>query len=241
MANFNTHFVVGATVSGVLAITCLKCELAPAQNALIYFIAGTIGGILPDIDSDHSTPTQIIFGVLGVVLAFMSVFARTSIYSIAELSVLWLFIYWSVRHGICQLFSRYTIHRGIFHSLLASFFFATITSALAYWLFSMSAFSSWMTGLFVGMGSLVHLSLDEIYAVNLMGASLKKSFGSALKLAGGKDYRATVLMASGVIGVLLVFSPPLTPLADHLTDGRHYKIIAKQFFPEGKWFKDIHP
>ena len=38
-----------------------------------------------------------------------------------------------------------------------------------------------MSGLFVSVGYVIHLVLDEIYSVDLTGARVKRSFGTALK------------------------------------------------------------
>lgn len=40
---------------------------------------------------------------------------------------------------------------------------------------------SWLFGLFLFFGSLIHLLLDEIYSVNVFGLKVKKSFGTAIK------------------------------------------------------------
>src|SRR5262249_62213671 len=86
MANFRTHLAVASTVSGVIAIGCMVAGVATPKEVVLFFCAGTIGGVLPDIDSDHTIPGQILFSVLAVVLAFMSVFHRADAYSVGGLS-----------------------------------------------------------------------------------------------------------------------------------------------------------
>jgi hypothetical protein len=54
MADFKTHLVVASTLSGVLAIGTLVAGVATPKETLVYFCAGTIGGVLPDLDSDHA-------------------------------------------------------------------------------------------------------------------------------------------------------------------------------------------
>ena len=44
------------------------------------------------------------------------------------------------------------------------------------------AAQAWLTGLFLFIGFLIHLALDEIYSVDVEGRTIKKSFGTALKL-----------------------------------------------------------
>ena len=54
MANFKTHVSVAAALSGVLATGFLAARVAEPKDVWLYFAMGTVGGILPDIDADHS-------------------------------------------------------------------------------------------------------------------------------------------------------------------------------------------
>ena len=55
-------------------------------------------------------------------------------------------------------------------------------------------------GLFVLIGFIIHLVLDEIYSVDVEGAVIKKSFGTALKLFDYHSWRASGLMAIALAG-----------------------------------------
>ena len=55
-------------------------------------------------------------------VAFLTLFSRAGVYSIVELSILWVVTYVVVRHVIFKLFARFSVHRGVFHSLLAAIF-----------------------------------------------------------------------------------------------------------------------
>ena len=59
MANFATHLNVSAIVSaiGVVSVEYLNIS---TSNALEFFFAGIVGGVLPDIDHDKSTPIKIL-------------------------------------------------------------------------------------------------------------------------------------------------------------------------------------
>ena len=50
MANFNTHLAVASVGSGLCATVALAGHAAPNNYLLTLTLAGTIGGILPDID-----------------------------------------------------------------------------------------------------------------------------------------------------------------------------------------------
>ena len=123
MADFRTHVAVASTVSGVIAIGGMVAGVATPKEVVLFFCAGTIGGVLPDIDSDHTIPVQILFSFLSVALAFMSVFSKADTYSVVELACLWILVHLFVRHVLYKIFAKFTVHRGIFHSQLAAVFF----------------------------------------------------------------------------------------------------------------------
>ena len=72
MANFNTHLAVASVGSGLCATVALAGHAAPNNYLLTLTLAGTIGGILPDIDLEKAIPARMLFSVLGVVTAFIA-------------------------------------------------------------------------------------------------------------------------------------------------------------------------
>ena len=54
MANFKTHFTIAAAASAMGATTLLGANIITADTAIYLTLSGTIGGLLPDVDSDHS-------------------------------------------------------------------------------------------------------------------------------------------------------------------------------------------
>ena len=50
MANFNTHISVAFVASGVTGLVIYKAGMLIAPEYLMCVVAGTIGGLLPDID-----------------------------------------------------------------------------------------------------------------------------------------------------------------------------------------------
>src|SRR6266851_3072680 len=136
MANFKTHLAVAAACSGVMATGFLEAGVAAPRDVGLYFVMGTLGGILPDIDANNSIPGRMLFSFFAMVLAFLTLFSRTNVYSIVELSILWIVTYMVVRYIIFQMFAKLTVHRGIFHSILAAIFFGFLTTDIAYYFFS---------------------------------------------------------------------------------------------------------
>src|SRR5919198_3910827 len=208
MANFKTHVSVAAALSGVMATGFLVVGVAAPKDVWLYFAMGTVGGILPDIDADHSIPGRIFFSFFALVVAFLTLFSRAGVYSIVELSILWVATYVVVRYVIFKMFAKFSVHRGVFHSLLAAAFFGLLTTSLTYHLFRLSALGAWMSGLFVSVGYMIHLVLDELYSVDLTGARVKHSFGTALKVISSNAKTTSVL----ALATVLVFYT--TPSAD---------------------------
>src|SRR5262249_24674038 len=152
------------------------------KDVWLYFALGTLGGILPDIDANNSIPGRMLFSFFAIIMAFLTLFSRASVYSIVELSILWMVTYVVVRHIIFQMFAKLTVHRGIFHSILAAVFFCFITTDMSYYLFGLNTLNAWIGGLFVFIGYTIHLVLDEMYSIDLIGTKIKRSFGTALKI-----------------------------------------------------------
>lgn len=214
MANFNTHFNVAAVITGLTAAVLLSAEHISLNTALGLWFLGTIGGLLPDIDSDNSTSLDIIvnlfsFSAVLIVIRHMTGIDSQQI-SLSELIVIPLLIYAVIRYFIRPIFEKITVHRGSCHSLLFVLLMALATTQVVWRLTlqvtEQSLLIAWLSGVFVFLGGLTHLVLDEVYSVDLSNVRLKRSFGSALKLAELKNKSLTLLTMLAIIG--LVYSGP---------------------------------
>lgn len=236
MANFNTHLAVGATVSGIAATTCLTAELAQPQEVMLYFSLGTLGGLLPDLDSDNSVLLNVIFNIFAVIFAFTAMFSRTGVYSLAELLSIWLICFLALRFGIFTLFKRFTQHRGIFHSLPAAALAWLLVTFICWKLLKLPDFKAWMCGFFVCIGYLVHLLLDEIYSVDLNNKKIKRSLGTALKLADFKNVAGSVILYAAIVGMFLLVPRPTTFIQNVFSQNTYTKIERNLLPKNGKWF-----
>ncbi|OQW94553.1 MAG: hypothetical protein BWK79_05500, partial [Beggiatoa sp. IS2] len=94
-------------------------------------------------------------------------------------------------------------------------------TVLAHQVFKATNSMAWFSGSFMTAGYLIHLVLDELYSVDLVNKRLKKSWGSALKLASFR-YKLSTLSFIAIMLVTLQFVPNITPffksLATHATD-----------------------
>jgi hypothetical protein len=241
MANFKTHFFTASGVSGVAAIACMKAGVTPAAETPVLLGLGTLGGLLPDIDSDNSVPIKISFNLLAFALAFLVMFQFVGPYTVLELAAIWLGVFIGVRYAVLELFIAFTVHRGIFHSVLAAAFFCLGTASLSYHLFAKPYQSAWLYGAFIALGYLVHLALDEMFSVDLLNRRIKQSFGSALKIASLKYWRATLLMSLAVALVYPTIPPPsqFSAAAWKRLEARYTGAKPWLMPRDGHWFSDM--
>ncbi len=235
MANFNTHVAVASVGSGLCATVALAGQAAPPNYMLTLTLAGAIGGILPDIDLEKAMPSRMLFSALGIVIAFIAMISLAHKYSIAELWVIWLCVFAFVRYGVFTVFHQRTRHRGIFHSLLAGAFFMTLTAVIFDKVFGEPPALAWLTGLFVLIGYVIHLTLDEIYSVDVEGAAIKKSFGTALKLFDHHSLRASAMMAAALAAVFFA-TPPTQEFVEIVKPPVFFAFLKNRLLPKGNWF-----
>ena len=235
MADFRTHVTVASLGSGLLSTVCLGAGVASPREVIALAVVGAIGGMLPDIDSDHSSPIKIVFTVLGFVSAFLVVFCNVEQYAILELWLLWIAVYLFVRYGVWQVFARFTVHRGIFHSLAAAGFFGLLMTNLSFRVFGCSPLLSWIIGAFVCFGYTVHLLLDEIFSVDFMNTRIKSSFGTALKVIDYRNLTNSALLL-GATYVLYTLAPSAESFTAIFFNEQIYLNIQNRFWPNPPWF-----
>jgi hypothetical protein len=236
MADFATHLGWGTVGAGLAASATYAADIVPAGDLLTLTTAGLIGSVLPDIDLEKAVPSRLLFTGLGFLLAFAVLFNFKSTYSITELWLIWLAVFAAIRYGAYNLFHRTAIHRGIFHSLLAGLFFMLATAILLAYSLGRDPIVAWMAGLFVLMGYIIHLILDEIYAVDFTGAHLKRSFGSALKLFESRSPSSSLLMAGALVATLIV-SPPSAEFRRIIQPSQVTQFFRERMFPQNGWFQ----
>jgi hypothetical protein len=206
MAMFQQHLNGAVLVSGVLTSVLYSSEfLTSTTEALVVFGLGTLGGLLPDIDSDNSRPTQITFNILSIIFPFIVLLGLKADLTVFEYLMAWT-ISSTLLYAFFYLFLRFTIHRGIFHSIPMGILFGLSI----YYIFSQflgySQSFSLISGIFLFMGYLTHLLLDEIVSLNAFGLSIKKSFGTAMKLYEKNNLIGSILVYTLII-ILLFFNP----------------------------------
>ncbi len=206
MANFRGHI----TTSGLLGVgygvgSAALCGFTPMQGALAGCLTA-VGGLLPDLDLENSTPSRELFALTAAVAPLVLMprliqwggsFEAAMFFSVV--------IYLIVRYCGATIVGKLTVHRGMFHSIPAMFIVAELVF-LGYRSDEMSV--RLLMGGGVTIGFLSHLILDEVCSVQFSGLRIKlaKSAGSALKMVGKSmvaNLVTYVLLCTLTYGVLI--------------------------------------
>jgi membrane-bound metal-dependent hydrolase YbcI (DUF457 family) len=207
MADFKTHIttscVLGAGYAALGAYYGLPIEAALVAGGLCG-----IGGMLPDIDSDSGVPVRETMGFAAAVTPMLLVDRFQQLGLNYEQMVLaggasYLF----VRFGIARLLMKYTVHRGMFHSIPALLIFTGLAFLICG---SSNLHLRYFKAVGVFIGVLSHLLLDEIYSVQWIGGRwrFKSSFGTALKLWGDSAWGNFSTYSKLAVVVVMILSEP---------------------------------
>ncbi len=182
MAGFNAHLTSGAVTGTGLGLIGLTTGYLRTTETIAIAIIGTIGGLLPDIDSDTGKPLQLLFQLISVMIPvflypyFLEYFTDGVPFSICYFSMFYLFI----NYVVCPFIKKLTAHRGVMHSIP----FAILCGEIAYLSLLKSSDSFALFGsLAIFLGSITHLTLDEFHSLKFTKGiipTFKRSSGTAL-------------------------------------------------------------
>jgi hypothetical protein len=175
------------------------------------------------------------FSGLAIFFSFAVLLMFAHRFSVAELWILWLGTLLTVRYVAHFIFHRMSYHRGIYHSILAGLFFAFFTAVIYRHLLGRPEGVAWLAAAFMFIGYLVHLTLDEIYSVDVMDTRIKASFGTALKFLDGKHPGHSTAMALAVVAAFW-FTPSMKPLIDGLRSRDMWVGLHQRLLPKDRWF-----
>jgi hypothetical protein len=194
MANFNTHISIATAASMGAALVAAKIHLIATADMPWLIFLGTLGGLLPDIDASNSRPVKLLFNVLALMGVAAALHAFKDGYAPYPLLLIVAGAYLFIRYVMFALFNALTVHRGVFHSVLAALFFALLMTCISYHFLHWDVLHAWLNGIFIAVGFIVHLLLDELYSVDLSNSRMKNSFGTALKLFSYDNMTASALL-----------------------------------------------
>src|SRR6516165_3124807 len=121
MASYRGHLAFAGALGaayGSLSLFKWGYDWGPA---LVAAGLTTLGGLLPDLDSDSGVPVRELFGISAALVPF---FLFRRVYSecgqsIEQTLVILAAIYLFIRYVLSFIFKRFTVHRGMFHSVPA--------------------------------------------------------------------------------------------------------------------------
>jgi membrane-bound metal-dependent hydrolase YbcI (DUF457 family) len=209
MASYQGHLsvsIVLGTCYGGLGVSGMGMDWG---EAFLGMGLTSLGGLLPDLDSDSGVPVRELFGLAAAAAPFLLFSRVRAAFTLEQTIVLLAGVYLLIRYGVSEVFKRATVHRGMFHSIPGM-----LVAGLLVFLSYDSPSRPLRCYLAVGvmLGFLSHLILDELCSVDFMGARLhiSKSAGSALKFYS-PSWAATVACYMFLSGLLFVAWVHLKP------------------------------
>lgn len=202
MADFKTHITFSTGLGVVYGAAGHFYFNLPIETSLLGFGLCSVSGMLPDLDSDSGTPVREMSTFAASVIPMLMMPRFEAFACCHETMVLLAAVmYCIIRFGVVEIFKRYTVHRGMWHSIPACAacglltFLIVADAHLEVRFFKASA---------VMLGFFSHLLLDEIWSVNVRVGRLnvKKSFGTAIKFYG-KDSWANFSVYGKLIALSL--------------------------------------
>jgi hypothetical protein len=232
MANFNTHLNTAVITTGLVSTALLSAQHINLNTALWLWFLGSIGGLLPDIDSDNSSSLDTIFNILAfstvlLVIRYITQHLSNEI-SFIEMVLLPLVVYSMMRYVVRPIFEKITVHRGSCHSILFVIFIALSTVQITWQIndktITHAAINAWLSGGFILMGGLIHLLLDEVYSVDFSNVKIKRSFGTAIKVAQFDNKIITIFTIVAIIA-LIYNAPPRDNIIKELSDWSKFQLV----------------
>ncbi len=212
MADFKTH-ISTSTVLGIGYAGTGILAGVPIDSAMIAGGLCGVSGMLPDLDSDSGVPLReaMAFAAAVVPMFLVSRFEQLGL-SYESMVLAGGSIYLLIRFGVSEMLKRYTVHRGMFHSIPAAIIFAELG-------FLICGCHDIRLRFFnaggVLLGVLSHLALDELYSIEWARGRLrlKKSAGTALKFWGKDLWGNISVYAKLLLLTAVVLSEPV--VLDH--------------------------
>ncbi len=186
MADFKTHISV-STIAGIgYGAAGLAYGFEPSACMVAAGLC-SVSGMLPDLDSDTGRPArEMITFTAAVIPALMLPRFFQMGMNAEHIAMAAGIIYVVIRFGVGKLLRRYTVHRGMWHSIPA----AAIAGLATFLVVSGTVLDVRLfKTIAVVLGFLIHLVLDEFWSVEVHRGKvrIKKSFGTALKFWGTRS------------------------------------------------------
>jgi hypothetical protein len=208
MAGFRTHITVSTALGVGYAAGAHYFFAVPPESCVLAGGLCSVSGMLPDLDSDSGVPLResIAFAAAAAPVMMIRRFERLGM-PLETMILAGMAIYLVIRFGLAAVLKKYTVHRGMFHSLPA----ALIAAEVAFLIFDHEdLWLRYYTAGAVLAGFVSHLVLDEIWSVSFRRGlpRLKKSFGTAMKIWGDSLWANVSTYAKVILLTYLVSQDP---------------------------------
>ncbi len=208
MAGFKTH-ITTSTVLGIAggAVSKLYFDVPLETSILAAGLCG-VSGMMPDLDSGPGRPLRESLAFAAAVVPMMCVDRFKAMqWPLESIILVGGAMYLLIRFGLATLLRKYTVHRGMFHSIPA----ALIAGEITFLAFGSEKLDLrfFVSGAVV-LGFMSHLILDEIWSIDFHRGlpRLKSSFGTAIKFWGDSVWANISTYAKVVVLTFLVVNDP---------------------------------
>jgi membrane-bound metal-dependent hydrolase YbcI (DUF457 family) len=208
VADFKTHITTSSFLGVAYGVAARGLFDVPLSTCVLAGGLCGVSGMLPDVDSNSSKPLKESLAFGGAVVAMMTADRFAQLGMKPEWIVLCgAAVYLFVRFVVGGFLRRYTVHRGMFHSLPAAVIFGEVAFLLASG--TDVRIRAYKAGAVV-IGYVSHLVLDELYSLEWRRGRprLKKSFGTALKMFSRSWWAtASTYLKLGLLTYVVLYEP----------------------------------
>lgn len=231
MADFKTHITVSTALGVGYGAVAYAQFGVPAPTCVLAGTLCSVSGMLPDLDSDSGVPLResLSFAAACVPMLCLDRFRHLG-WPMESIALAAAGVYLVIRFGFGKLLKKYTVHRGMFHSIPA----AAIAGECAFLVCAsgdiyMRAYKACA----VVAGFMSHLILDEIWSVKVSGGriGLKSSSGTAMKLWGDSGWANISCYGKLILLGVVVLNDPIWTT---VPEGEELHSIASWFSGEAK-------
>lgn len=223
MADFRTH----VTTSSVLGVGYAGMGLTmglPLETAMVCGGLCGISGMLPDLDSDSGIPIREAMGFAAGIVPMLLVDRFQALGMPYDRMVLVTAgLYFLIRFAGASLLGRFSVHRGMFHSIPAALIFAGLAFLICG--YTEDRVRYFKAGA-VFFGVMSHLLLDELYSIEWKGGiwRFKRSSGTALKVWGKNPWaNVSAYGKLAIVGAMIAGEPSVMSRLE----ARHPELAGK--------------
>jgi len=240
MAGFKPHVTVSSLLGCGYAGAGYLHGMPPATAILGGALCG-FSGMLPDLDSDYGVPLRETMAFTAATIPMLLIHRLAAIgLDHDQMVLLGVSIYLFIRFGVTNMIRKYTVHRGMFHSIPAGLTFAGVAFLLTG---GDNVDVRYYKAGGVLAGFMSHLLLDEIYSIEWKSGRyrLKKSFGTAMKLWGDDAWANISCYGKlAIVAVIILGEPSVMQTIQQRNPefARRYTELYGRFEGVGAWTEE---